>query len=196
MARSMLKARNMPKEFWAEAVSCAVYFSNRSPTSNLKDQTPQEAWSGRKPSANHLHVFGSITYTHVPKQERSKLDDRSAKYVFVGYDAQSKGYKLYNPSDGKVVVSHDVEFDEEAVWNWEAQEEKMYDFLPYLEEEEEDQETAIQDVTPPHSPSHLLNLMQKKKVQAKGQGRQETYVTSMRGLMKSRVILKNYIAFK
>ena len=67
MARSMLKARNMPKEFWAEAVSCAVYLSNCSPTSNLKDQTPQEAWSGRKPSANHLHVFGSITYTHVPK---------------------------------------------------------------------------------------------------------------------------------
>jgi len=174
MARSMLKARNMPKEFWAEVVSCAVYLSNRAPTSNLKDQTPQEAWSGRKPSVNHLRVFGNIAYTHVPKQERSKLDDQSAKYVYVGYDTQSKGYKLYNPSNGKVVVSRDVEFDEEVMWNWEAQEEKTYDFLPlkkrkkikklqfkmsllliyppYLEEEEENQETAIQDVIPPHLP--------------------------------------------
>ena len=41
-----------------------------------------------------------------------------------------------------MVVSHDVEFDEKVVWNWEAQEDKTYDFLPYLEEEE-DQETAI-----------------------------------------------------
>jgi len=35
---------------------------------------------------------------------------------------------------------------------WEAQEEKTYYFLAYLKEEEQDQETAIQDVTFPHSP--------------------------------------------
>lgn len=28
MARCMLNAKNMPKEFWAEAVACAVYLSN------------------------------------------------------------------------------------------------------------------------------------------------------------------------
>ncbi|KAL0427280.1 UNVERIFIED_CONTAM: Retrovirus-related Pol polyprotein from transposon TNT 1-94 [Sesamum latifolium] len=49
MARSMLKEKYMPKEFWAEAVSCAVYLSNRSPTLNVRNQTPQEAWNGRKP---------------------------------------------------------------------------------------------------------------------------------------------------
>jgi len=32
----MLKAKSMPKEFWAKAVSCAVYLSNRSPTKNVK----------------------------------------------------------------------------------------------------------------------------------------------------------------
>ncbi|KAL4290440.1 hypothetical protein GQ457_14G025310 [Hibiscus cannabinus] len=42
MARSMLKAKNMPKEFWAEAVSCAVYLSNRSPTKNMDNVTPQQ----------------------------------------------------------------------------------------------------------------------------------------------------------
>ena len=54
MARCMLKAKSMPKEFWAEAISCVIYLSNRSPTSNVKDQTPQEAWSGVKPNVNHL----------------------------------------------------------------------------------------------------------------------------------------------
>ena len=29
---------------------------------------------------------------HVPKQERSKLDDKSEKYVFIGYDLSSNDY--------------------------------------------------------------------------------------------------------
>ena len=71
----------------------------------------------------------------MPQQERSKLDDRSVKHVFIGYDQNSKGYKLYNPSNGKIMVSRDVEFDEEAIWDWETNEESTYDFLPYFEED-------------------------------------------------------------
>ena len=40
MARCMLKAKNMPKEFWVESISCAVYLSNRFPTRSVKDKTP------------------------------------------------------------------------------------------------------------------------------------------------------------
>lgn len=43
MIRSMLKSKNMSKEFWAEAVQCAIYVQNRCPHSKLEDQTPQEA---------------------------------------------------------------------------------------------------------------------------------------------------------
>jgi transposase InsO family protein len=35
MARSMLKTKRMPQEFWAEAVDCARYLSNRCPTKSL-----------------------------------------------------------------------------------------------------------------------------------------------------------------
>lgn len=84
MARSILKNKKMPKEFWAEAVACAVYLINRCPTKGLKDRTPLEAWSGKKPDVSHLRIFGSIAYKHVPEQERSKLDDRSEKFVFIG----------------------------------------------------------------------------------------------------------------
>ena len=44
--------------------------------------------------------------------------------MFIGYDPSSKGYKLYNPSTGKVIVSQDVEFDEEGTWDWKIQEEE------------------------------------------------------------------------
>ncbi|KAL4290879.1 hypothetical protein GQ457_14G021340 [Hibiscus cannabinus] len=159
MARSMLKAKNMPKEFWAEAVSCAVYLSNHSPTKNLDNVTPQEAWSGRKPSVRHIWVFGSIAYAHVPDQGRLKLDDRSSKYVFIGYDSNSKGYKLFNPSNGRIVISRDVEFDEQASWNWEAQEEQSYDFFSYFVEEQDVTPSQVvdlpQNMTPPPSPAPI-----------------------------------------
>jgi hypothetical protein len=32
MARSLLKAKKLPKQYWVEAVSCAVYLLNRYPT--------------------------------------------------------------------------------------------------------------------------------------------------------------------
>ena len=50
-------------------------------------------------------------------QIKSKLDDKSVKHVFVGYDASSEGYKLYNPVVKKMMVSRDIVFDEEALWN-------------------------------------------------------------------------------
>jgi transposase InsO family protein len=55
MTRSMLKTKRMPKEFWAEAIDCAVYLSNCCPTKSLWNKTPQEAWSGRKKS--HWNKF-------------------------------------------------------------------------------------------------------------------------------------------
>ncbi|KAK2989292.1 hypothetical protein RJ640_027329 [Escallonia rubra] len=108
MTRSMLKSKNLPKEFWAKAVDCAVYLSNRSPTRSVWNQTPQEAWSGYKPSVSHLKVFGNIAYVHVPDPQRKKLDDKNEKFIFIGYSQESKGYKLYNPVDKKIKVSRDV----------------------------------------------------------------------------------------
>ena len=63
---------------------------------------------------SHLRFFGSITHVHVPGEQRSKLDDKIKKYIFIGYDGNSKGYKLYNPTIGKTIICRDVIFDEEG----------------------------------------------------------------------------------
>ncbi|KAE8671027.1 hypothetical protein F3Y22_tig00112000pilonHSYRG00251 [Hibiscus syriacus] len=81
MVRSMLKSKKMPKEFWAEAVQCAIYVQNRCPHVKLDDQTPQETWSGQKPTVSHLKVFGSVAYAHVPDQRRTKLEDKNAENI-------------------------------------------------------------------------------------------------------------------
>jgi len=135
MAMSMLKSKRLPKELWAEAVACAVYLSNRSPTRSVLGKTPQEAWSGRKPGISHLRVFGSIAHAHVPDEKRSKLDDKSEKYIFIGYNTNSKGYKLYNPDTGKTIISRNVIFDEEGEWDWRSSNEN-FNFFPQFEEDD------------------------------------------------------------
>ena len=66
----------------------------------------------------HIKVFGSITYAHVPKAARSKLNDKAEKTIFIGYN--HGGYKLYNPMTKKVIVSPDVTFVEDEEWQWNA----------------------------------------------------------------------------
>ncbi|KAK2979863.1 hypothetical protein RJ640_002776 [Escallonia rubra] len=148
MTRSMLKSKNLPKEFWAEAVDCAVYLSNRSSTRSVWNQTPQEAWSGYKPSVSHLKVFGSIAYVHVPDQQRKKLDDKSEKFIFIGYSQESKGYKLYNPVDKKMKVSRDVTFDEKSSWDWTGRDKEQYVFDPIDADRKDVEEEPIELVTP------------------------------------------------
>lgn len=88
----------------------------------------------------------------------SKLDYKSAKYVFIRYDARTKGCKLYDQLTEKVVISRDVEFDEEASWDWNVQQEdEYYDFFPLFKEEEwvevQEPQTLIQSpIQPPYSP--------------------------------------------
>ncbi|KAK8628128.1 hypothetical protein V6N13_063840 [Hibiscus sabdariffa] len=87
MARCILMEKNLPKKFWAEAVRTTVYLLNRLLTKAIQDKNPVEAWFGRKASAKHLRVFGSIFYAHIPVQKRSKLDAKAERGIFLGYDS-------------------------------------------------------------------------------------------------------------
>ena len=80
----------MPKKFWAKVVQCAIYVQNQCPHAKLDDQTPQEAWRGQKPTVSHLKVFGSVPYAHVPDQQRTKLEDKRKRYIFIGYDEKTR----------------------------------------------------------------------------------------------------------
>jgi hypothetical protein len=70
----------------------------------LDDKTPHEVWSGKKPSLQHLRVFGCDSYVHVPKENRSKMDNKSKKCTCIGYKDGVKGYKLWNLKTKKIVV--------------------------------------------------------------------------------------------
>ena len=61
------------KLFGQIPLNTAVCVHNRSPTTSLNRITPYEALVDRKPSVSHFRVFGSICYSHVPRDERGKL---------------------------------------------------------------------------------------------------------------------------
>jgi len=83
MARSMLKEKKLPHEFWGEAVNTVAYILNRCPTKKMKDKVPEEIWSGRKPSVSHLKVFSSICYKHVPDSRRKNVTPRFPNNVIL-----------------------------------------------------------------------------------------------------------------
>jgi hypothetical protein len=71
----------------------------------LDDKTPNEVWSGKKTSLQHLRVFGCDAYVHVPKENRSKLNNKAEKCIFIGYKDGVKGYKICNLETKKIVYS-------------------------------------------------------------------------------------------
>jgi hypothetical protein len=85
---------------------------SRSPHRILKDMTPEEAFSGKKPNVENLRIFGCQVYSHIPKDKRNKLEPSGKKGIFVGYSDSSKAYRIYILDQHKIEVSRDVTFNE------------------------------------------------------------------------------------
>jgi hypothetical protein len=49
---------------------------------------------------------------HVQSRERTNLDPKSRKCIFLGFEKGVKGYRLWDPISKKKVISRDVIFDE------------------------------------------------------------------------------------
>lgn len=55
----------------------------QSPSANL-DVTPAEKWNGKRPDVKNLRVFGTVAYSHVPDQLRTKWDKKAEMCVMIG----------------------------------------------------------------------------------------------------------------
>ena len=78
--------------------------------------SPHELYFGKKPNFAHFRVFGSISYVHVPKEKRRKLDAKAKKCILVHYSDENKGDKFYNPRSKEFRVSRDILFDKSTSW--------------------------------------------------------------------------------
>ena len=62
-----------------------------------------------------MKIFGCEAYALTLKNQRSKLDPRSKRCIFVGYDDVTKWYRLWDPTALKIIISRDVIFDESSL---------------------------------------------------------------------------------
>lgn len=114
-ARCLLHDAGLPKIYWAEAMNMAVYLINRSVCATCTNKTPEEVWTGKRTNLSDLRIFGSTVMVHVPKEKRKKLDFKSMKLIFVGYDNDTKGYRCIDKSTRKFFISRDVIFHEKII---------------------------------------------------------------------------------
>ena len=112
MALTLLAHASVPLKFWDEACLTVVFLINRLPSKVINDQTPFERLFGHQPDYSFLRTFGCAVWPNLRPYNSKKLQFRSKRCVFLGYNNLHKGFKCLEPNEGRVYISRDVTFDE------------------------------------------------------------------------------------
>ncbi|GJV87295.1 retrotransposon protein, putative, ty1-copia subclass [Tanacetum coccineum] len=151
MVHSMMSQITLLKSFWDYALESAARILNMVLTKKV-DKTPYKIWHGQAPKLSYLKVRGCEALVKRDTHTKpDKLEPKSFKCIFVGYQKETMGYSFYNPSENKVYVAQNAEFFESNLIDQEAsgsledleiiQEEDTNPFLDTsLNHEEDDQE--------------------------------------------------------
>ncbi|KAD5508144.1 hypothetical protein E3N88_15847 [Mikania micrantha] len=110
--RTLLTYASLPPTFWHHALQMATYLLNILPSKTKHNQTPTYLLFHKHPSYNHLRTFGCLCYPLIPSTSINKLQSRSSPCVFLGYPSNHRGYKCFDLSTRKIVISRHVVFDE------------------------------------------------------------------------------------
>lgn len=93
------------RNFGGLAMLTGTYLLDRTPNVNTGGKTLHQQFFGTVPQAEHLRVFGSWAFVHVPQEQPNKLDDRALKCRFGGYVVGMKGWKFWNPIIKSFLIS-------------------------------------------------------------------------------------------
>eukprot|EP00171_Calliarthron_tuberculosum_P002751 IDg2751t1 len=128
----MMLHKNVPQEFWADALVTAAYIRNRVTSRGIPtDSTPYSLWMGRAPDVSHVRVFGSKCCTKrlqavdVNKEETIVSRDvvfneaPSQDAILPDFSAPDQGGELdedysqnYNPRSEKISSTHSESSDD------------------------------------------------------------------------------------
>jgi hypothetical protein len=112
MARTMLDEYKTSDRFWAEAVNTACYAINRLYLHRILKKTSYELLTGKKPNVSYFRVFGSKCFILVKRGRKSKFAPKAVEGFLLGYDSNTRAYRVFNKSFVLVEVSCDIVFDE------------------------------------------------------------------------------------
>jgi transposase InsO family protein len=112
MARTMLDEYKIPDRFWGEAINIVCYSINRLYLHRILKKTSYELLIGKKPNVSYFRVFGSKCFILIKRGRSSKFAPKAVEGFLLGYDSNTRAYRVFNKSTGLVEVSCDIVFDE------------------------------------------------------------------------------------
>jgi hypothetical protein len=109
-AQAMLIQAKLPGFLWAEAVNHSVWLRNRSSTWALATgKTPYETATRFKPNLSNFITWGAKVWVKI--LDTGKLQPRAVEGHFMGYNEESKAYRIYWPTQRKISIERDVYID-------------------------------------------------------------------------------------
>jgi hypothetical protein len=111
MIRTMLDEYKSSDRFWVEAVNTACHVTNRLYLHKLLKKTPYELLTGNKPNVSYFRVFGSKCYAIQNRSKSSKFAPKVYEGLLLGYDSNSRAYRVFNKDSGYVETTYDTVFD-------------------------------------------------------------------------------------
>jgi hypothetical protein len=113
-ARALLFGAQVPSRHWDDSVTTAVYLLNRMPSKTLDFKTPLQVLSRHVTLPSILlllpRVFGCVTFVHIHKHQRTKLEPCAVRCMFLGYGSNKKGFRCYDPKTKRLYTTMDVIF--------------------------------------------------------------------------------------
>ena len=102
-AKSMRLLVQLPKTFWADTVNTTMYMISRGPSTSLDYRTLKEVWNGKEVNFSSLIVLDCLSYIDVDYANRTKLNLKSKKCFFIGYDDAEFGYHFWDDQYRKII---------------------------------------------------------------------------------------------
>jgi hypothetical protein len=112
MARTMLDEYKTPDRFWAEAINTACYSINRLYLHRILKKTSYELLTGKKHNVSYFRVFGRKRFILIKRGRSSKFAPKAVEGFLLGYESNTRAYRVFNKSTGIVEVSCKIVFDE------------------------------------------------------------------------------------
>ena len=123
MGRCLLIQAKLSKKYWVRALDTATHIRNLTVSANSNEgKSPFELFTGKTARRNHLRVFGCTAYLK-RKVNLRKLDSRSVKAKFIGYENNSTAYILQELATKKIIKARNVLFEENEIQPFSPKEE-------------------------------------------------------------------------
>ncbi|KAL2253255.1 UNVERIFIED_CONTAM: Retrovirus-related Pol polyprotein from transposon TNT 1-94 [Sesamum indicum] len=97
-----------------DAVNTAAFLINRESSVPLNNKIPEEVWSGKKVDLSFLRTFGCLAY--ILNDDRTKLDAKSIKCTFIGYETDEFGYRFWDDQNREIIRSRNIIFNEDVMY--------------------------------------------------------------------------------